>query len=139
MIEVPAEGSGILNVWRSEFDHWLVQQSGADILDEHEMIDFEGTGDKVDIRVRRTKEAPFLIEASYLIGADGANGVVGREALKIAYKHSHLSITAEIPASPAEIERLRGRCLVDFGSVPYGYAWIFPKRETFSVGIAGYS
>ena len=55
------------------------------------------------------------------------------------YKHNHLSITAEIPATPNEIERLRGRCLVDFGSVPYGYAWIFPKTETFSVGIAGYS
>jgi flavin-dependent dehydrogenase len=78
MIDVPAEGSGILNVWRSEFDHWLTQESGADILDEHELIDFEQTQDNVRINALEKKGEPLQIDACYLIGADGANSYVRR-------------------------------------------------------------
>jgi flavin-dependent dehydrogenase len=78
IIDVPTEGSGILNVWRSEFDHWLVKKSGAEVLDEHEMIEFEQTPEKVLIRARGRNEGPVQIEASYLIGADGAGSHVRR-------------------------------------------------------------
>jgi flavin-dependent dehydrogenase len=78
MIDVPAEGSGILNVWRSEFDHWLVEKSGAEILEEHEMIDFEQTQDEVIVHVRGKKDGSLRIKALYLIGADGASSYVRR-------------------------------------------------------------
>lgn len=136
MIEVPAEGSGILNVWRSEFDHWLVQQSGADILDEHEMIDFEGTGDKVDIRVRRTKEAPFLIEASYLIGADGAGSHVRRLLDPDFVKQIRYSIPTQLYCiGTINLEREYYYGFLD-PSFSAFYAWLNFKDDYLVYGVA---
>ncbi|MBE9531184.1 MAG: geranylgeranyl reductase family protein [Proteobacteria bacterium] len=136
-IDVDSKRPIAYNVSRDRFDAFLVDkaiEAGTELIDGTRVVSCVDNGDHVEVSTKSDK-----YKARYLIGADGANGVIGREALKIAYKHNHLSITAEIPASQKEIERLKGRCLVDFGSVPYGYAWIFPKAETLSVGIAGYS
>jgi len=76
MVEPPIEKAQSCNVWRSEFDYWLIQQSGAEIIDESELIDFEQTEQGVRARIRNKKRETFHIEASYLIGADGANSRV---------------------------------------------------------------
>ncbi|MEE9543950.1 MAG: geranylgeranyl reductase family protein, partial [Thermodesulfobacteriota bacterium] len=125
------------NVSRDRFDSFLVDKArgaGAEVIEGARVKAIRNFSDGVEVDADGK-----IFKASYLIGADGAGGVVGREVLDMDYKESHLSITAEFPATPSEIDRLRGRCLVDFGSVPYGYGWIFPKTKTFSVGIAGYS
>lgn len=125
------------NVSRDRFDAFLVDRAGAagaEIIEGARVTSCAENDDHVEVSTGSDK-----FTARYLIGADGASGVIGREFFDTDYRHSHMSITAEFSASPEEIEKLRGRCLVDFGSVPYGYAWIFPKAETLSVGIAGYS
>ena len=125
------------NVSRERFDAFLVDRaarSGAEIIEGARVISCADKDDHVEVSTETGK-----FKARYLIGADGANGVIGREFFNKDYSHSHLSITAEFSVSPEQIERLKGRCLVDFGSVPYGYAWIFPKAKTLSAGIAGYS
>ncbi len=125
------------NVSRDRFDAFLVdraREAGAEIIEGACVTSCVEKDDHVEVSTKSGKH-----RARYLIGADGANGVIGREFFNKDYRHSHLSITSEFSASTNEIKRLRGRCLVDFGSVPYGYAWIFPKAETLSVGIAGYS
>ncbi len=136
-IDVDSKRPIAYNVSRDRFDAFLVDkaaEAGVEIIDGTRVVSCVDNGDHVEVKTKTDK-----YKARFLIGADGANGVIGREALNMDYKHNHLSLTAEIPASPKEIERLKSRCLVDFGSVPYGYAWIFPKTETLSVGIAGYS
>lgn len=76
MIDAPMEKAECYNVWRSEFDHWLVQQSGAELLDQHELISFRQTENTVTATIKKQGKETFQIEASYLIGADGGNSRV---------------------------------------------------------------
>ena len=41
------DGIGAPNVWRSEYDYWLVKNSGAEIKDCHLLTDFSDSSDCV--------------------------------------------------------------------------------------------
>jgi geranylgeranyl reductase family protein len=76
--DIPLEKGHAFNVWRSSFDHWLIQQSGADVLDEHQLVGFRQTAEKVQASILRQGKETLEVEASYLIGADGAGSRVRR-------------------------------------------------------------
>jgi flavin-dependent dehydrogenase len=44
-------------------------------------------------------------------------------------------IESEIVVTEEELAKWKSRAQVDFGSIPGGYAWIFPKRGHLSVGV----
>ncbi len=77
--EIPKDGKefndDFLNIWRSRFDHWLLEQSGGIIQERCSFSSFADTGDKlrVDVRQGCTKTQ---IECSYLVGADGGESSV---------------------------------------------------------------
>ncbi len=77
--------------------------------------------------------------ARVIIGADGANGVVGRAlgldpapdppvALEAAYRYE----AGRIP------EDWRGVIALELGSMDGGYGWSFPKSDHFNVGCGGF-
>jgi flavin-dependent dehydrogenase len=79
-------------------------------------------------------------KARHVIGADGAKGVVGaRVGLRLEKRHG-IAREIEIPfEGGAEDGRWHpalapGAAYLDYGTVPNGYAWIFPKRNCLSVG-----
>lgn len=76
--DIPLEKGHAFNVWRSSFDHWLIKQSGADVLDENQLIGFRQTAEKVHASILRHGKQTVEVEASYLIGADGAASRVRR-------------------------------------------------------------
>jgi flavin-dependent dehydrogenase len=47
-----------------------------------------------------------------------------------------VALSAETEVPPSDLERLAGTACIDFGMVPSGYGWVFPKRNHFSCGIA---
>ena len=77
-VDIPFEKAAACQVWRSSFDHWLVRESGAEVLDEYEFANFEQTGNGVKVDLRKKGGQPLQIAASYLIGADGSNSGVRR-------------------------------------------------------------
>ena len=78
LTDVPLEKGNAYNVWRSSFDHWLIQQSGADVWDEHQLVNLRQTKNKVQASVLRKGGEIVEVEASYLIGADGGGSRVRR-------------------------------------------------------------
>ncbi|MBI4950184.1 MAG: geranylgeranyl reductase family protein [Deltaproteobacteria bacterium] len=123
------------NVMRDVFDNHLLnkaKEAGAEVI--------EG------LRIRGVAEAGGVVtvfcdgglefRAKFLIGSDGASGVVGREHFGLDPKEAAISITAEVPYGPAG-KTVQNRLFIDFGSIPFGYGWIFPKKDCLSVGIAG--
>ena len=75
-------------------------------------------------------------QARVVIGADGANGI-SRRALDTTYRYAvalegNLAYTADLPP------RYRDRLLLEFGTVPGGYGWIFPKGAHLNVGVGGW-
>ena len=86
-----------------------------------------------DMRVTvHTREAHY--QARFLIGADGVHS---RVAQQIGFRKPHTSLSYE--ARLALPEDLAGHNLdtitFDFGTLWWGYGWIFPKRDHLNVGV----
>lgn len=71
------DGRGAPNVWRSEYDYWLVMNSGAEVKDCHALINFNDTGDYVLLKVRDVLNDNVIdIKCEYLISAEGSKSVI---------------------------------------------------------------
>jgi geranylgeranyl reductase family protein len=76
--------------------------------------------------------------ATVVIGADGVNGVIAR-SIGLTGAHEH-GVALEGNAADAEVDkkRFRGRAVVELGSVPGGYGWVFPKGDHVNFGVGGW-
>ena len=71
------DGRGAPNVWRSEYDYWLVRNSGAAIKDCHALINFSDTGDYILLKVRDVLNDKVIdIKCKCLISAEGSKSVI---------------------------------------------------------------
>lgn len=150
-VDMPIDGSGYVGmVDRDVFDEWLrvrAEKSGAARrtgtfeelsrdADGMSIVSFRPKGGGEQDRVR--------VRARSVIGADGANSAVGKQAVKGADKTPFVFAYHEIVRSPAAGQALPKhgsefdgkRCDVYYqGKLsPDFYAWIFPHGETTSIG-----
>ena len=133
----PAE---VCMVQRPAFDTHLVQKAtsaGADLQINTKISRIEKTEDGNYALWAAGAETPFL--ARHVVGADGAKGIVGAQMGLRLGKRWGMAREIEIPFD-SESGSLWHPALtphaayLDYGSVPNGYAWIFPKRGFLSVG-----
>jgi geranylgeranyl reductase family protein len=132
----PAE---VWMVQRPRFDRWLVAQAekhGAMLRTGVKVSGVEITEDGV----RVTAADGEAFSARHVVGADGAKGIVGARVGLRLQKRYGIAREIEIPfAGGADEGRwhpdlIPGAAYLDYGTVPNGYAWIFPKRNCLSVG-----
>jgi len=122
----------VYGVLRSEFDELLLdaaKSSGATVRHGVRAI-----------RVIRNQPDGVTIETShgdvtgrFLVGADGANSVVARLLNSRRNYHWQAGIFAEIPAALVHLQAT-AEMRIDWGSLPGGYAWVFPKNGSVNVG-----
>jgi geranylgeranyl reductase family protein len=75
--------------------------------------------------------------ADVVVGADGVNGLTAR-ALGFGDRRHGVALEGNVPYVHAREGRWRGRAVVELGTVPGGYAWVFPKGEHVNVGVGGW-
>ena len=125
------------NVMRDKFDALLAskaREAGASVIEGKRAAAVCEEEDGVTLSCADGA----LYKARFLIGADGASGFIGRQYFGLNPKECAVSITAEVPyATGSSLKDYSGRLFIDFGGVPSGYGWIFPKEKCLSVGIAG--
>ena len=121
-------------VMRDRFDHLLLEKAkhvGTEVHEGEQALEFEPLPDGVDVITDRGR-----YRTKVLIGADGANSVVaqrlfpGRRLKRMPTLESEIRL-GEAPLYPGE-----GKVLIDLGATSNGYAWIFPKKERLSIGVA---
>jgi len=125
----------IVCTMRSELDAFLLQKAvnaGAKIRMEEQVKSFQQDSSCVTVL---TKERSF--RSCLMIGAEGASGIISRVAGLNENIEMGLAWEAEIAADPADIKRFSDTVFLDWGTLPGGYAWVFPKKDHFSIGVGG--
>jgi geranylgeranyl reductase family protein len=119
----------VLLTQRSRLDGFLAERAanvGADFRDGVRVEHADGA----TVRLAGGDAAAGEV----LIGADGANGVVAR-SLGLAKGITHgVALEGNAPYDAA----YRSLLLLEFGVVPGGYGWLFPKAEHLNVGVGGW-
>ncbi len=119
-------------VMRDRFDAFLTQKAeeqGAVIHDEEEFRSFQQHPDGL-ISVRTDKGK---YRARYLLAADGLRSNVLRQ---LGWQDNRIKVPAiesEISVSDPDLFQ---EVTFDVSAINHGYAWIFPKADQLSVGIA---
>jgi geranylgeranyl reductase family protein len=78
------------------------------------------------------------VRASYVVGADGANGVVARSAALGAGIVTGVALEANAEWGDVDPAPYAGTAWVELGVVPGGYGWVFPKGDHANLGVGGW-
>jgi len=79
------------------------------------------------------------VAADFIIGADGAASRVRKSVLPDAMDKHGFALGVEMEVPRASVDRECVAPEVHLGAVRWGYGWVFPKRDTLTVGVAGLS
>jgi geranylgeranyl reductase len=140
-IDMPIEGGGYVGmVDREFFDEWLRERAaGAGAVRRvgvFERIRRDANGDAI-VCYRTRSGGDAEVRARVVIGADGANSAVARDAVPEAADLPYVFAYHEIVRSPDASSGFDGgRCDVFYRGTlsPDFYGWVFPHGPTTSVG-----
>jgi geranylgeranyl reductase family protein len=122
---------------RHRLDEYLMQQAvdaGAEFHGGSVVrgLDLEKDG----VRIAANGDA---YEAGAVVGADGANGVVARNAGLKPFTDPPVALEANFPYDSDDApDDWREMLALELGSMPGGYGWSFPKADHFNVGCGGW-
>ncbi|MFY8052463.1 MAG: FAD-dependent monooxygenase, partial [Armatimonadaceae bacterium] len=131
--------SEVWMVMRPKFDHYLqtrAESEGATVILGGRVTQVVPDASGVEV----TTDDGTVHRSRYVVGADGAKGVVGARVGLRLNKRWGIAREAEIPFDDATPENPwhpqlePAACYLDYGTVKNGYAWIFPKLGILSVG-----
>lgn len=120
-------------VMRDSFDHLLcrkAQEAGAEFYEGRRVVGFRQDTEGVDIAMMEGEP----VRCRYLVGADGARSMVRSSLYPGVTQKAGMAMTGE----GCWATGFQGRLMpvhLDFGGVPSGYGWVFPKGNFASVGI----
>ena len=137
VVEIRKDRPIAVMVSREQFDHCLADRAvaaGAVLRQNEPVQEVSVSGDRVEVRTERER-----YEARCVVGADGANSVVGRSVRPLFTRNEiAAALVGAVPAGDREIDdRLGGLLDMHFGVARMGYGWIFPHRGYYGVGVMG--
>lgn len=120
-------------VVREEFDQLLLERAraaGAEFFANCVFVDAEPHGKEI---VASTSLGKF--SGRRLYGADGAGSAVRAKLFGRGVVSYVPALEALVQVPDVERARFDDRAVFDFGAMPRGYGWIFPKRDHLNVGV----
>jgi len=120
-------------VLRDEFDQALLTracEAGAQFFGDTKFVDLHYLGPWVTARTSRGDFTGRRLFAADGVGSAVRTRVFGRRLVSYVP-----ALEALIAAPDAALQSFGERAVFDFGGMPKGYGWIFPKRDHLNVGI----
>ncbi len=118
---------------RDQFDFALLsaaQAAGAPVHQRCAVEDVSFHGDSVTVVTNRGS-----MKAKFVVAADGALGTVARKVGMADGRVLIPSLEYEVTVPQDRLGSFHGVARFNFGILPHGYAWAFPKRQQLSIGI----
>jgi geranylgeranyl reductase family protein len=122
-------------VQRADFDARLVAAAvaaGAVVYDGTMVTKLTAGTDAVRITTRNRGD----ICARAVVGADGSAGRSSAH-VGVVFEEVDLGLEVEVATPPGQARDWAERVLIDWGTIPGGYAWVFPKGDALSAGVIG--
>jgi geranylgeranyl reductase family protein len=132
-------GDGVPLVYltqRRRLDHFLAERAaaaGAEFRDGIRVTGVETGEEGVSVEAGGER-----FQAAVVIGADGANGLTSRALGLGGNRHVGVALEGNLGYAKAAASAYRGKIVLEFGVVPGGYAWVFPKAEHMNFGVGGW-
>jgi len=120
---------------RENFDTYLLNKAknqGAEVIEGQKVVNVKLLEDNVLVR---TEDQEF--NSKYVIGADGAYSIVAKSLNFVQVEQKSLGIESEIIINENITYNRKDYVKIDWGTLPSGYAWLFPKLNNLSVGVGG--
>lgn len=134
VVEKSTDCPMIAMVMRDRFDSFLAEravEAGARIMGETSFRTVFGNPGNLAVETSRG-----VFRSRILAGADGVHSRVARSLGIPPAGNAGPALEAEVYfRREGSIERFRNTVHFDFGTMPRGYAWIFPKQDHLSVGV----
>lgn len=121
-------------VRRNRFDQYLADNAraaGTCIHQGEEAQEFIPLAEGIEVRTDRGR-----YRGKVLIGADGANSRVASQLFPFRQQGRCPSLESEIDIGSQPVYPGEDKVLIDLGATQRGYAWVFPKSERLSIGLA---
>lgn len=118
---------------RAKLDHALTmaaQSAGVEVMTGWPVRDVAPHPDRIEVMGEKGR-----LSARFLVGADGVMSTVARKAGFHRDRPTAPALEWEIRVSDELLERFSDSARFDFGLIPHGYGWVFPKSDHLSVGI----
>jgi geranylgeranyl reductase family protein len=124
----------IFMVMRSDFDNFILSRAvekGAVVKDQAEVNEIIFNDKNVEARTHKQ-----VFKSMFVIACDGATGYtmsrfrLKEQILRVPAVESELFVKEETFRRLSKVVRF------DFGFVPHGYGWVFPKKDHLSIGVA---
>lgn len=121
-------------VMRDKFDYFLVRKAiseGAQLLDGAAFMSLSGAVGNLEVETSKG-----IFKTRLLVGADGVNSKVARELGWRGHRNVMTAIEGEVFYHEVKkLQSLKNSVHFDFGVVPEGYGWVFPKGDHLSIGV----
>ena len=121
---------------RIRLDAHLVAEAvraGAELRDGTKVDGIETRNGRVVVAAGRER-----LSGRALVGADGVNGIVGRELGLGGNQAVGVALEGNVPWGKLDRGRYAGRIVMELGVISGGYAWVFPKGDHANVGVGGW-
>ncbi len=126
--------SELLFTQRINFDNYLLNLAGTKGTAIYQGKALAGIDMNQKIcRLRSGEEISY----DYLVGADGVNSAVAKALFGSSFDKQTVAFAVEVEIDKQCCKRTVREPEIHFGAVRWGYGWIFPKRQTLTVGLGG--
>jgi menaquinone-9 beta-reductase len=119
---------------RALFDNLIVERAvkaGAEAHFGISIADFDENNKTITLADGRK------IVSDFIIGADGVNSMVSKHLFKKSLDLNRIGLGLEVELDRTKMYDDRIYPEIYFGVLKWGYGWVFPKKDTLTVGIGG--
>jgi geranylgeranyl reductase family protein len=118
---------------RSSFDAFLLDRAvdqGTVFFPEERVISIQQDDDRIIVETNHNQ-----YRCQYLVGSDGVHSVVAKQAGLMQKRRTSLAYEAVVSPSLNANGTEDQSVTFDFGTILFGYGWVFPKRDHLNVGV----